>query len=173
MNTPFSLPWETYASGIQSLAEHEVFVFGSNATGFHGAGSAGQAMRGDARNTWRTDAAFLAAKDAPAHSPLRVGHWAVFGQARGPMQGHSGKSYAVQTIVRPGQRRSLPLGEIRSQLVTLLDFVRRRPHLTFLVTPLGEGSAGYTRAEMEATWEAALGGQPLPTNMRFIQIGHT
>jgi hypothetical protein len=37
----------------------EVLVFGSNRSGFHGAGSAGLAFRGDSRNTWRSDPFFL------------------------------------------------------------------------------------------------------------------
>jgi hypothetical protein len=36
-----------------SLKPNEVFVFGSNSTGFHGA--AGLACWGDSRNTWRND----------------------------------------------------------------------------------------------------------------------
>jgi hypothetical protein len=45
---------------VASLEADEVFVFGSNRDGFHGAGSAGLACRGDASNSWRSDERFRA-----------------------------------------------------------------------------------------------------------------
>ena len=86
-----------------TLAPNEIFVFGSNRDGFHGAGGAGLACRGDAANTWRRDDWFKRAMVAPPGDPARVGRWAVFGVARGFQVGRSGRSYAVQTIERPGR----------------------------------------------------------------------
>lgn len=108
--------WLVLDAPITTLAPEQVFVFGSNASGFHGAGSAGQAMRGDACNTWRHDPAFLRAMKSPVGSAGRVGLWAVYGVARGPMLGTSGKSYAVQTVTDTGKKRSLPLADIHAQL---------------------------------------------------------
>lgn len=150
---------------VSELKENEVFVFGSNATGFHGAGSAGLACRGDNRNTWRTDPWFLKAMKAPVGSPDRIGKWAVYGVARGPQRGTQGKSYAIQTITRPGQLRTTPRSEIQEQILKLYEFTRSRPHLTFLITPIGEGYAGYTKAEMDEVWSQC--GTP-PSNCRFI-----
>lgn len=164
--------WTMLDAPITRLHSGEVFCFGTNEGGFHGAGSAGQAMRGDARNTWRTDPAFKAAMDAPVGDPARVGLWAVYGQAEGPMLGQAGKSYGIVTIVRPGQRRSTPLSDIGQSLTDLCRFANRRPGLTFLITPLGEGYSGYTRREMGEVWDHVsqhLGG--LPANLKFVRVG--
>ena len=72
---------------IDYLASNQVFVFGSNATGFHGAGAAGLGLRGDHRNNWKKDETFRLAMRSPEGSPHRVGKWAVFGVARGFQQG--------------------------------------------------------------------------------------
>lgn len=165
-----SVAWDLIDAPITSLGDAEVLVFGSNSTGFHGAGGAGLAMRGDARNTWRSDAAFLAAKAAPVGSPLRRGKWAVFGVARGPMRGREGRSYAVETIVRPGAKRSTPLDVIGAQLVELAAFAATRPDLVFLVTPLGEQYSGYSRAEMAGVWASAYAQRPFPVNLRFVRF---
>ena len=154
------------ANHITAIKKNQVFVFGSNSTGFHGAGSAGQAMRGDSRNTWRDDAAFLKAKQAPKGSPDRIGKWAIYGQARGHQIGREGQSYAIETIVRPGDRRSTPLAAIQCQIVELLKFAKEHPDLEILMTPVGCGYSGYTPREMRACWEAATAQEPLPTNMK-------
>ena len=90
-------------SMVTTLQTNEVFVFGSNGQGFHGAGTAGLALRGDARNNWRQDAWFLAASRGENDG---VGRWAVFGVARGFQQGRQGKSYAIQTVTRPARVRA-------------------------------------------------------------------
>jgi len=141
---------------ITELAPNQTFVFGSNASGFHGAGSAGQAMRGDSRNTWRDDRAFLKAKSAPKGHPDRIGKWAVYGVARGHQVGREGQSYAIETITRPGEKRSTPLAVIQKQLGELLAFAASRPDLEILMTPVGCGYSGYSAQEMKACWDNAL-----------------
>lgn len=126
-----------------------IFVFGSNSTGFHGAGSAGLAFRNDSANTWRTDPAFLAAMRSPVGHPSRIGHLAVFGIARGLQHGHHGSSWAIQTIERPGHRRSTPLSTILAQVQDLLAYALAHPLDTFTIMPIGTGYAGYTPEEME------------------------
>lgn len=138
---------------VTSLKDNEVFVFGSNSTGFHGAGAAGLACRGDSRNTWRTDTWFLKAMKAPVSSPDRIGKWAVYGVARGFQIGKEGKSYAIQTIVKPGLKRSTPLEEIKEQLLAMFEYAKSTPELDFLMTPVGAGLAGYTNKEMKALWD--------------------
>jgi hypothetical protein len=152
---------------ITDIGADDVFVFGSNAAGFHGAGSAGQACRGDARNTWRQDAWFLRAMKAPPGSPDRVGRWAVFGVARGWQRATCGMSYAVQTIVRPGQRRSVSRRDIYHQLVELWAFARERPQWKFLLTPVGQGYSGWTPEEMAQVWDYLLQQHGLPDNCVF------
>ena len=136
---------------ITTLKPNEVFVFGSNAQGFHGAGSAGFAMRGDTRNNWRQDEAFKRAMKAPVGHPDRVGKWAIFGVSRGMQKGYAGLSYAIQTIERAGQRRSTSRRDICIQLIKLWNTAKKHPDLIFLMTPVGCGYSGYTPAEMSRT----------------------
>ncbi len=152
------------------LQPNEVFVFGSNGTGFHGAGSAGMAMRGDSRNNWRSDKEFCSHFQHNLGQPIPPDHdfrgkWAVFGVARGFQEGKEGKSYAIQTVTRPGIRRSIPLTSIFNQLLELKLFSYNHPEFTFLIARLGEGYAGYTEAEMQLVWEMLL---PFPPNWKFV-----
>ena len=141
---------------ITTLAPHQVFLFGSNQGGFHGAGAAGYAMRGTAANTWRTDKAFLRAMQAPVGHPDRIGRWAVYGIARGWQQGYHGASYAIQTIQRPGEKRSTPLREIEAQITDLFWWAEKHPDNEVLFTPIGAGLSGWTAEEMAATLASAL-----------------
>ena len=165
--------WEN--TFVQTLAANEVLVFGSNESGFHGAGAAGFALRGDARNTWRSDPTFLQMiKDSRAGvtgEPLR-GKYAVFGVARGYQEGREGASYAVCTIKAPGQKRSVTRCEIYRQLVKLREYTLDRPHLTFIITPLGEQYSGYTKEEMSIVWDTLAQKYGLPDNWRFVRPEH-
>ena len=167
-DAPIDVEW--LSAPLQSLAPDEVFVFGSNATGFHGAGAAGLACRGDAANTWRRDPWFQLAMNAAAGAQERVGQWAIFGVSRGYQAGVRGRSYAIETIARPGARRSTSLREIYSQLVELVTFARSRPGDTFLITDLGEGYAGYTREEMGVVWRELHARVGIPPSFRFIRL---
>ena len=138
---------------ITQLQPNQVFIFGSNSTGFSGAGSAGLACRGTSQNTWRTDPWFLAAKDSPVGSPMRIGKWAVYGVSRGFQVGREGMSYAIETIRRPGMKRSTPLAEIEQQFYELAAFARSHPEWEFLMTPVGVGLAGYTVEDLRPIWE--------------------
>lgn len=153
---------------VSSLAPGEVFVFGSNEGGFHGAGTAGVAFRGDPRNTWRTDPAFLAATRAPVGHPDRVGRWAVYGVGRGFQRGRLGASYAIATVTKPGAARSVSRRDIYHQLVDLWVEVEANPDLTYLVTPLGEGYAGWSESEMGEVWSYLIATHGLPANVRFV-----
>ncbi len=141
---------------ITSLKPNQVFVFGSNDAGFHGAGAAGFACRGDAKNTWRQDHWFNKALNAPLNSPIRQGKWAVVGRARGLQIGREGKSYAIVTITRPGYKRSTPLVSIRDDIIELFYFASLSPFYEFLMTPIGAGLAGYVNSEMADTFHKAI-----------------
>jgi len=133
-----------------------IFVFGSNEQGFHGAGSAGYAMRGDSKNTWRKDRDFLKAMSAPPNSPNRKGKFAEFGIGRGFQEGKEGKSYAICTVTRPGNKRSISLDDIFRQICDLLFFAKEHQEYIFQCTPIGCGYAGYTEQEMKTVWDMAL-----------------
>lgn len=144
---------KTTPDNITELKENQVFVFGSNASGFHGAGAAGLACRGESKNSWRGDVWFLRAMKSPKSSPERIGKWAVYGVARGYSEGREGKSYAIQTIHRPGEKRSTPLSEIRDQIKDLISFAQNHPTLEFLVTKIGSSLAGYSPQEIKSCFE--------------------
>ena len=147
------------------LESNQVFVFGSNATGFHGAGAAGYAFSGTFANDWRTDARKQAAIKAPEGSLARVGWWCVWGKAVGYQEGIEGQSYAIVTVKKPGLKRSILLDTIRDQVVVLAHFATQMQHLEFLVAPLATGGAGYTEAEVEAAvWSQVV----LPPNVRRL-----
>lgn len=142
----------------------EVFVFGSNGLGFHGAGAAGYAFLGDAQYSWRDSSAFQKALKAPAGHPDRVGHSAILGVARGFQRGKKGYSYAIETCTKPGARRSVPLSEIEKQMRELIDFANEHPDMTFLITAFGTGYAGYSRQEINEIWSRLN----IPSSFKFI-----
>jgi len=152
---------------VTTLSPGSVFVFGSNINGFHGAGAAGVAQRGDSRNNWRQDEAFLKALATPLGHPSRIGRWAVLGVGKGYQEGREGVSYAIATVTRPGEKRSIPLREITSQLLELGGFAAREGNQskTFLVTISGGGYNGYSHQEIAGVyckwWEVA----PPPSNV--------
>lgn len=150
------------------LGDNECFVFGTNLQGFHGAGGAGLALRGDSRNNWRQDKWFMGlVNKTPGVSP--IGKWAVYGVAKGFMQGEQGCSYGVVTVTRPGAKRSITRKDIYYQLVDLWTFANDRNDLTFLISPLGEGYAGYTKEEMNEVWTFLIKKHGLPENIHFIR----
>jgi hypothetical protein len=168
--TATSVPKITWSSRmVTALQPNEVFVFGSNLRGFHGAGTAGLAMRGTAKNDWRDDKAFLAALASPPRSPSRLGKWAMLGIAEGFMQGREGMSYAIPTISSPGKKRSITPETIGQSVVRLFLYATDHPQLRFLITPLGENYAGWTKMEVwQRCWHPTLMSEGLPTNIEFI-----
>jgi len=106
MNTP---------EKITSLKPQEIFVFGSNLAGRHGAG-----------------AALLAAQR--------------FGAKRGVGEGPTGYCYAIPT--KDENIQTLPLREINCYVIEFLNYANMNPGLTFLVTKIGCGLAGYSVEEI-------------------------
>lgn len=129
------------------------FIFGSNESGFHGAGTAGFAFRGESANTWRNCPIM---REAMIHGPGYVGKLAVFGIGRGFQVGSRGCSYAIATVTRPGALRSIPLEEMRRQTKELVEFMRGHPNVEFALTPFGAGYAGWNKTDMQPIWEMIL-----------------
>lgn len=152
---------------VQILRPNEVFVFGSNDHGFHGAGSAGYAMRGKAENTWRKDPDFLVAMNSPVGSPERIGRWAVFGVGHGYQEGREGSSYAIATVTSPGKRRSKTPREILDQFLELSYFAEQNTEKTFLVVVSGGGYNGYPISEMKEIYRAWCDYRRPPENIRL------
>ena len=103
--------------------KQEVFVFGSNLSGRHGAGAARYALQ---------------------H------HGAIMGQGIGLQ----GSSYALPT---KGVNISfMPLEEISRHVDEFIEFAKSRPDLTFRVTRVGCGLAGFKDTEIAPLFRAAL-----------------
>ena len=73
----------------------------------------------------------------------RLHRGAIYGQGTG-LQGNS---YAIPS--KDDQLRTLPLAVIARYIDTFLAFARSRPDLTFQLTPIGCGLAGYHREQIE------------------------
>lgn len=100
---------------ITHLAAGEIFVFGSNRAGRHGAGAAKTALD-------------------------------KFGARMGCGEGLQGRSYAIPT--KDDRVRTLPLVSIAAHVRRFLKYAGRNPDLTFIVTKIGCGLAGYNVSEI-------------------------
>jgi len=117
---------------ITDLAEGEVFVFGSNASGAHGAGAALTAYE-------------------------RFG--AIWGQGRGLQ----GQSYGIDTM----SGWDALVADVRD----FLGFAREHPELTFLLTPVGTGIAGWSATEVAPLFADAPDNVLLPESFAALLDG--
>ena len=148
-----------YESYIRTLAPNEVFVFGSNPQGFHGAGAAGFASFGKSGNVWRNEGYEL-------HPVGWLGRWNVKGQGEGFQRGREGASYALPTVSRAGQKRSLKPAEISAGIKRLYEFARQHPEMEFLVAQDAEvGLNGYSPGEMAKMFRC----EEIPANISFYK----
>jgi hypothetical protein len=83
-------------------------------------------------------------------------HGAVYGQG----YGLQGSSYAIPT--KDEDLRPLPLLEIARYVFQFLDFARAHPELTFQVTPIGTGLAGYRHEDIAPMFLGAPSNCELP-----------
>lgn len=136
----------TYIAPKINLKREEVFVFTSNLSGFHGAGSAGYASFNESGNVWR--------KYKYDEWPNgKRGKWNIKGVGWGYQEGEIGKSYAIPSVTSPGARRSLSLEQIRKHIVTFSFFARGMSRLDFYVAQSANpGYNGYSVEEMRKIW---------------------
>ncbi len=117
------------AKMITELEAHEVFVFGSNAAGAHGAGAARTAYE-------------------------------KFGALWGEGHGHHGQSYAIDTMSGPA--------ELAAEVSRFCEYAASHPDLTFLVTEVGCGIAGYVPDQVAPLFDSAPGNVELPESFERI-----
>ena len=117
---------------IDSLEEDQVFVFGSNLAGSHGAGAAATAMD-------------------------------KFGAIWGQGVGMQGQSYAIPTM-HGG------IDEIKPYVDEFIQFARNNGYLTFLVTRIGCGIAGFSDKEMAPLFEDAINLDNVYLPKSFVDI---
>ena len=82
-----------------------------------------------------------------------------FGAIKGQGTGIMGRSYGIATKDR--NLRTLSLSQIESQVKRFIAFARSNPSLTFLVTPIGCGLAGYKPKEITPMFKS------VPTNVKL------
>lgn len=100
-----------------------------------------------------------------AAKAAREHHGAVYGQG----QGLQGESYAIPTKDR--QIKTLPLDKIRFYVARFIDCAKYRPDLTFRLTPIGCGLAGYKPAQIAPMFRDAPANVILPEEFRVILGG--
>lgn len=103
---------------IDKLAQSEIFVFGSNPSGYHVGGSAKIAVK-------------------------------KFNAVYGQSEGLQGQSYAIPTTFPEVEM-------IRPYIEKFIGFAKKHPELTFFVTRIGCGNAGYTDYEIAPLFNDAL-----------------
>jgi hypothetical protein len=131
-----------YVDFVTNLTIDQVFVFGSNLKGFHGAGSAGYASFNLVGNHWR-------AFDYANKPNGWKGKWNVKGIGEGFQEGEIGKSYALPTVTNAGCRRSRTPEEIIKSIGSLYEFANIHPFWEFLVAQENKtGLNGYSAKEM-------------------------
>jgi len=135
---------DTYTGHITKLKPNQVFIFGSNLSGFHGAGAAGYASFGVAGNQWR--------KFNYADKPKGwKGKWNVKGVGEGFQEGTEGKSYALPTVLNAGNMQSLTKEQIQDNIKKLYKFAEENPSWEFIIAYCDDGNIllnGYTIDDM-------------------------
>ena len=133
---------QTYSGIITHLDTKDIFTFGSNLNGFHGAGSAGFATFGVSGNRWR-DFNYQSKPDGWR------GLWTVKGHHEGLQHGTHGWSYALPTVTRPGAKRSRSVSQISASIKQLYVVAERNPTWRFLIAfGTGHSLNGYSNQEL-------------------------
>lgn len=129
---------------ITTLSRYEIFVFGSNLKGFHGAGAAKLAYD----NGW---------------AKLNIGHGLIFSDDT--VIG----SYAIPT--KGLYIETLPLEWIEYYIKHFIDESRGwKTQLNFLVTQIGCGLAGYTPKEIAPLFKPCLDMENVWLPQSFISV---
>ena len=89
-------------------------------------------------------------------------HGAIYGQGIG-LQGNS---YAIPT--KDKYIKTLPLSEISNHVFDFLVFAEKNPELTFVVTPIGCGLAGYTPEQIAPMFIDAPNNCILPPEFKAV-----
>jgi hypothetical protein len=148
---------KTYEGFVTSLEPNQVFVFGSNLDGFHGAGSAGYASFNEAGNVWRKYN-YGSVKEGTQ------GKWNIKGQAEGYQKGTEGRSYAIPTVVKAGGEK-ISEDDIKNSIRSMYAEAANNPEMEYLVANgVGRGLSGYTGQEFAKMYVDA---GEIPPNVVF------
>lgn len=92
----------------------------------------------------------------------RQHHGAIYGQG----VGRQGSAYAIPT--KDEHLLALPVFAIAAHVLNFLDYARAHPELTFNVTRIGCGLAGYTDSEIAPLFANAPANCQLPEGWRAL-----
>lgn len=84
-----------------------------------------------------------------------------FGAKIGQARGLQGRSYAIVTKDLDIGERSIPLTNIKREILELYRFAKTSRDLTFYVVKIGCSLAGYTVEEMTALFISCEGNRPI------------
>jgi hypothetical protein len=84
-----------------------------------------------------------------------------FGAVYGVGYGRTGNSYAIPT--KDEALRVLPLTTIQAWCFAFIEYAKAHPELTFVVTPVGTGLAGYTKDQIAPFFNG------MPLNCRYSE----
>jgi hypothetical protein len=87
-----------------------------------------------------------------------------FGAKYGQGEGLQGRSYAIPT--KDAKLKTLPIDEIEKYVDTFLELARTRTDLSFFVTRIGCGLAGYHDEDIAPLFEGAPANCDLPKEWR-------
>lgn len=93
----------------------------------------------------------------------RKHHGAIYGQGKGLQ----GSAYAIPT--KDQHIRTLPLLEIASYIDEFLVFAYNNPQLTFQITAIGCGLAGYSPKQIAPFFKNCPDNCELPNEFKFIK----
>lgn len=92
-------------------------------------------------------------------------HGAIYGQG----EGRQGASYAIPT--KDKNMKTLPVNSIQLYVNKFIQYAKENPHLTFKVTPIGTGLAGYKHEHMAPLFKNAPNNCILPKSWLQL-LGH-
>ena len=151
---------DVYTGTINKLNQEDVFVFGANLRGFHGAGAAGFASFNISGNVWRK----FNYNKYPNGTKFK---WNIKG-TNGFQEGTDGKSYAIPTIKFPGKKRSLSEYHIVKSISNFYIFAIQHPEYRFLVAYKcnSKNLNGYNDIEMAQMFKNSIT-TDIPSNVIF------
>lgn len=86
------------------------------------------------------------------------------GAERGRGQGRTGMAYAIPT--KDGDIQTLPLWNIKRHVLDFIEYAKMNPELTFNVTAIGTGLAGYKHEQIAPMFKTAPANCNLPVEWR-------
>lgn len=149
---------------ITELKHNEVFVFGANLDGFHGAGGAGSAF--GVVGNWYESGDFLRSKKELVrkqnglqyNDQQLIGKWCILGQV-GLMKGKEGRSYGIVTTQHTGIQGKVTLDYLKEEIKKLFHCANTNPKLKFLCTNFGlkrpKGLSWFDSSEIRTIWNEA------------------